>query len=110
MSNDQTNEMMNVQSAADMNFDEMDIVRGETPPDIKERCLKMCQDYLSGVWSEQTIDTIEVRRISGGFCNQMYYCGLIERSGEVPQEVVVRFYGPKYYDPCGNGKYERLSD
>ena len=38
----------------------------------QEKCLKLCQDYLSGNWNRQTMDTIEVRRVSGGLTNQLY--------------------------------------
>ena len=84
----------------------------ETPEDIKEKCLKLCQDYLFGNWRRQTLDTIEVRRISGGLTNQLYYCSIIEKTAEedVPQEVVIRLYGRKYFDSCENDGYERLSD
>ena len=101
-----------IQSIDDLDFDKIDLLKGETPADIKERCLKMCQDYLTGNWIQQTLDTIEVTRVSGGLTNQLYYCAIINKCEKeaVPQEVAIRLYGHKYYDSCDNENNERLSD
>ena len=78
-----------------MDLDNQVLVRGDTPEDIKERCLQLCKDYLSGNWIKQTVDTINVRRISGGLVNQLYYCGICEPldTQGVPQEVAIKLYG-----------------
>ena len=84
-----------IKSIDDLDFDKIELIRGQTPTDIKEKCLKLCKDYLSGNWSEQTIDSIEVRRVTGGLVNQLYYCGITKpnTNAEVPQEVAIRLYG-----------------
>ncbi|CAG2178421.1 unnamed protein product, partial [Oppiella nova] len=64
--------------------------RGQTPDNIKDRCFHLCRDYLGDVWLNVTIDDIEVKRLSGGLTNQLYYCALNEdhrnTDEEVPQE------------------------
>ena len=91
-----------VESFEDLDFSKVELVRGQTPADIKEKCLQLCKDYLSGNWSQQTIDSIEVNRITGGLMNQLYYCGIKEPNTEevVPQEVTVRLYGLNIFDFC----------
>ncbi|CAG2100036.1 unnamed protein product [Medioppia subpectinata] len=93
-------------------MNQIDLIRGETPVDIADRCLQLCKEYLSDVWTQQTVDTIEVRRISGGMTNQLYYCGIKSADGvstTVPREVAVRLYGPKYFNNDGLAD-ERLTD
>ncbi|CAG2121610.1 unnamed protein product, partial [Medioppia subpectinata] len=91
-----------------------DLIRGETPVDIVDTCLELCKQYLSGVWTQQTVDTIEVKRITGGLTNQMYCCR-IKSDGEespqtaVPREVAIRLYGRKNLITDGSGG-ERLGD
>ena len=84
----------------ELSYDKMDAQKGETPVDIREKCLKLCQEHLGKVWLEQTIDTIQLRRISGGLTNQLYYCSVAQPSAEavVPEEVAIRLYGPKYFN------------
>ena len=103
-------DVKDVQNIDDFSYDKVDAIKGETPPDIKEKCVKLCQDYIGNVWLEQTIDTIQLRRISGGFTNQLYYCSVGQSSVDavVPEEVAIRLYGPKHFS---NGeKNERLTD
>jgi hypothetical protein len=111
-SNELKKRLKDIDNIDDFDFDKIDLLRGETPDDIKEKCLKLCQDYLSGNWCQQTQDTIELKRISGGLTNQLYYCGIIDKSDdeEVPQEVAIRLYGRKFFDSCDNEGNERLSD
>lgn len=71
---------------------------------VKQKCLELCQKYLSGSWRRQTVATIDVRAIPGGLSNQMYYCGIkspISSPSKVPQEVAIRLYGPKQFVPRG---------
>ena len=73
---------------------------GKTPDDIKDKCLILCQDYLSGVWLTQTIDNITVERLTGGMLNQLYYVsidsvtngnnGQVEEVSDVPTEVAIK--------------------
>ena len=67
---------------------------GQTPEDIKDKCLTLCQDYLSGVWLTQTIDNITVERLTGGMLNQLYYCGIngeLKVDRDVTKEVAIKF-------------------
>ncbi|XP_054157318.1 choline/ethanolamine kinase-like [Oppia nitens] len=100
-----------ITSIDDLNSDNIELVRGETPIDINDQCLQLCKDYLSGEWIQQTVDTITVRRITGGLTNQIYYCGINEpnMTSKVPQEVAVKLYGEKYLKNS-NENYERLND
>ena len=94
----------------DMSYDKLDALRGDTPLNIKEKCLKLCQDYLGSVWLEQTVHTIQLRRISGGMTNQVYYCSVAQPSNEgvVPEEVAIRLYERKYFN--NEEKNERFND
>ncbi|CAG2102573.1 unnamed protein product [Medioppia subpectinata] len=90
--------------------------RGITPADINEKCLRLCADYLGGVWLKLTTDDIDIKIISGGFTNQLYYCGLNEDTrrsvgvGDEPQEVTIKLYQNKYFNNSGDEENERLSD
>ena len=88
------------------------LIRGETPEDIKERCLQLCRDYLAHNWIQQTVDSIQVRRITGGLSNQLYYCGVNEPSltSTAPQEVAIRLYGNKLYNNMTGDANEKLND
>ncbi|CAG2106607.1 unnamed protein product, partial [Medioppia subpectinata] len=86
---------------ADRNNNEM-MLRGSTPPSIKEKCYDLCRDYLGGVWLNVTVDDIEVKRLSGGLTNQSYYCALNEDkrhdiSEDIPQEIM-KYYKHKWFE------------
>ena len=86
----------NIKSIDDLDFSDLSQMgRGKTPDDIQEKCLNLCKDYLCGNWCQQTVQSIEVRRITGGLVNQIYFCGIREpdSNANVPQEVALRFYG-----------------
>ncbi|CAG2117193.1 unnamed protein product [Medioppia subpectinata] len=73
--------------------------RGETPEDIQTECRNLCSQYLGGIWSEISENQLNIRRITGGFTNQIYYCGLSSQCatiGNEPQEVAVKCYGKKW--------------
>jgi len=87
------------------------ITRGETPEDIDDKCFKLCGEYLGGIWNQITKEQINVRRITGGYTNQLYYCGLaegIKPIGDEPKEVSIKIYGKKWF--MSNQNNERLSD
>jgi hypothetical protein len=89
------------------------IFRGETPEDIEHKCFDLCQKYLGGVWLRVSIDEIEVKRLSGGFTNQLYYCAInknIKPIGDEPQEVAILIYGRKHVLSPGCVGNERLTD
>ena len=103
--------MKDVKNVDDFSFDKVEMLRGITPENLNEKCLELCQNYLGGIWLKQTVDTIQVKRLSGGLTNQMYYCGLNDQANAegVPHEVVVRFYGSKHWN-YEEGANERLPD
>ena len=81
-----------------------ELTNSQISDDIKDKCLALCQKYLSGSWRRQTVATIDVHRIPGGLSNQMYYCGIknpVNSPSKVPQEVTIRLYGPKHFVPFG---------
>ena len=104
--------LQNVESFEDFDMSKMNLVKGETPKDIQQKCLQLCQNYLSGEWCQQTVNSIQVKRISGGLTNQLYHCAISKPnySSKVPQEVVIRLYGIKYSYISSNEENERLSD
>ncbi|XP_054157293.1 choline/ethanolamine kinase-like [Oppia nitens] len=84
--------------------------RGQTIDNFKQKCYELCQQYLGGIWLNTTIDEVEVRRLSGGLTNQLYYCAINKTTGntsgdDIPHEVVVRFYQEKHFS-----ENERMSD
>ena len=84
----------------DFSYDKVEMIRGETPENINGKCLELCQNYIGGTWLKQSIDTIEVKRLSGGMTNQLYYCALNDPTTAegVPHEVAIRLYGPKHFN------------
>lgn len=98
-----------------------DMVRGETPTNIAEKSLKLCQKYVGGVWLQaQTIKDIEVTRIKGGLTNQLYKVALgahiakqHEESVNEPHAVALKLYQPKhavFADNLIHDAFERLPD
>ena len=93
-----------------ISVDQSQLFRGETPEDIDSRCLTLCQDYIGSVWSQQTVDSIRVKRITGGLTNQLYCCAIKDPvpGVDAPQEVAISFYGKKWFKIFEQN--ERLSD
>src|SRR2546421_337967 len=110
--------LIEIKSLDELDFDKMEALKGKTPEDIEERCLQLCRDYLGEQWIHQTVDNIEVRRLSGGFINQLYYCAIRKSSSPVmednkgiaPHEVAIRLFGKKLLNNAGNDDNENLSD
>ncbi|XP_054157322.1 choline/ethanolamine kinase-like [Oppia nitens] len=100
-----------ITSFEELDLENIDLYKGEKPTDIMDQCLQLCKDYLSGEWIQQTVDTITVRRITGGLINQLYYCGINKQNitSKVPQEVAIKLYGEKPMKTNDNN-YERLND
>ena len=84
-----------LKSMEEFDIQKFEMIRGQTPKDVEAICLQYCKDYLSGNWTQQTVDTITVKRITGGMINQIYHCAINDpdHSQSVPQEVVVKLYG-----------------
>jgi len=97
----------------DLDLGKIEIFRGATPQDIKQRCHQLCKDYIGGNWLKVNTDEIEVKRLSGGFTNQLYYCAIskpVQPIGDEPQEVAIRLYGGKHFINVGCEENERLTD
>lgn len=93
-----------------------DFIRGETPSNIQEKCLKLCQMYIGKQWNNVTSpESIKVSRITGGLSNQLYRVQLKEQNitethAENLYDVTVKIYQPKIpkcYEPEDG---ERLND
>ena len=73
-------------------------VKGDDEENIEQKCLSLCQKYLSGIWSELTVDDIQVKRLTVGMTNIVYHCKAVHSEAEASneaKEVVVRLYGVK---------------
>ena len=103
-------------SAEDLEFDfsKIEWQRGKTPEDIKQKCFQLCKDYLGGIWLQLSIEEFEIKRLSGGLTNQLYYCAINEdkqiSDAKEPQEVAVRLYESKHFNNYEEGVNERLTD
>ena len=98
----------------DIDFSKLTFERGETPDGIKQQCFKLCQDYLAGNWLQVGLDDVEVKRLSGGLTNQLYYSAINEgkrvNDTKEPQEVAIRLYSAKHYNNYDQSANERLTD
>lgn len=100
--------------SAKKDFKTIDILEGETPDDINQKCLNLCKDYLDGIWSELEVKDIVVHRISGGFSNMLFHCSAegtgITPTGDEPIDVVIRLYGEKHFTNGYEGRLNRHND
>lgn len=96
------------------NMNVEDMVRGSTPKNIDVRCLDLCRSFIGGCWTEaRGIGDITVKRISGGFTNQLYHVRLNEvphTASEEPTEVAIKFYQAKHMKNYHEDDSERLND
>ena len=87
--------------------------RGQTPENIEQICFDLCRDYLGDIWLNLTIDEVEVRRLSGGLTNQLYYCGIKGdkqlSNGKGVQHVAIKLYQRKHFLRRGQTN-DRLDD
>ena len=97
-----------------IDFNKIELVRGETPEGIEQKCFLLCKEYLGGVWLTLTLNEVKVKRVSGGLTNQLYYCAINEdkrsKDNEEPHEVAIRFYQDKRFNYGDYETNERLSD
>jgi len=97
------------------NFDydkRKELIRGQTPEDIKQQCHQLCKEYIGGVWNDISSDQFNLNRISGGLTNQLYCCSLnsdLIAKNNCPKEVVIRLYGKKHFNNLDQDN-ERHSD
>ena len=76
------------------------LVKGEDPNDLKQKCLLLCKQYLSGNWSKISVDDMQIKRLAGGMTNMTYYCKIPENlrdCGTEPKEVVIRLFAKYDY-------------
>lgn len=90
------------------------LIRGQTPDDIIKQCHQLCAQYISGKWRDIKEHQLVVRRISGGFTNQMYYCSLpdtiIDEDSNETQKVIIRIYGEKHFKIPNDDHNKRIVD
>lgn len=43
---------------------------------MRDIAVRICRDYLTGAWKSITSDEIQLKRISGGLSNFLYYVSL----------------------------------
>jgi hypothetical protein len=101
-----------MEKIANIKFEDSNLLRGATPDDIKHKAHKLCCEYLAGAWLRITADQMVLSRISGGFTNQLYYCGLpdgVKTISDEPREIALRLYGPKHFGTWDEGS-ERFTD
>jgi len=97
-----------IEQMANVKFENMNILRGATSDDIKQKAQKLCCEYLAGAWLGITADQMILSRISGGFTNQLHYCGLpdsIKTISDESREIALRLYGPKHF-----GTWDEVSE
>lgn len=96
------------------NLSPEDMVRGKTPEGIEKRCLALCQRFIGAQWNRATgPEDVKLRRISGGFSNQLYDIELAshlqDEQSNQPNRVTIKLYMGRflksYYE-----KSERLND
>ncbi|XP_055643328.1 choline/ethanolamine kinase isoform X2 [Toxorhynchites rutilus septentrionalis] len=98
-------------------MDRMQVVASKTPTEMRDVAARICRDYLTGAWKTIPADQLQLKRISGGLSNFLYYVSLPDnhdsgsakpafngnnskrpRKGSCPnihqpKEVLLRIYG-----------------
>lgn len=100
----------------ELNLEKM--IRGQTPAGIETRCLELCRSFIGGAWNEaKGVEEISVKRISGGFTNQLYHVRLNRSSDQTednnadcPTEVAIKLYQAKHMKNYHSDDSERLND
>ena len=96
-----------------------ELIRGETPANLEQRCLELCQSYIGGSWlGAKDVEHVEVKRITGGLTNQLYKVVLKDSvlrvsNGVYPDEpsvVAVKLYQEKHMKNYSEQDAERLND
>lgn len=93
-----------------------DYIRGETPANIKEKCLELCRSFIGKEWNFVTkLNDINVTRIIGGLSNQLYRVQLkkdivYENVAESCYDVAIKLYQPKIPKCFNPNDGERLND
>ena len=101
------------------NLDPDLMVRGSALTDIEKRSLDLCQSYIGGSWlNAKTVADVTVKRVSGGFTNQLYHIHLNETVKRVknaiypdePSDVAIKYYQEKHMKNYNKEDAERLND
>lgn len=63
---------------------------------VREKAFQLCKEYLQGAWKLVSAKQLEIRQISGGLSNLVFYVGLpssrLER-GREPTCILLRLFG-----------------
>ena len=109
-------EMVNPIQDQLLNLTPEEMMRGSTPTGIEERCLDLCRAYIGGSWNLASgIEDIIVKRVGGGFTNQLYHVQLTgidanDDDSSKPSEVAIKFYQAKHMKNYQKDDHERLND
>ncbi|KAJ6215424.1 hypothetical protein RDWZM_009924 [Blomia tropicalis] len=106
------------------NISQDELIRGNTPTGIEQRCLELCKSYIGGRWSlAKSVNDLKIERISGGFTNQLFHVQLdLKDNTEMvnvpvsvygknePTDVAIKFYLEKHMKNYNPSDTERLND
>ncbi|XP_053672183.1 choline/ethanolamine kinase [Anopheles nili] len=54
------------------------LVKANSPTEMRDIAARICRDYLTGAWKTISADELQLKRISGGLSNFLYYVSLPE--------------------------------
>lgn len=54
------------------------IAKANSPTEMRDIAARICRDYLTGAWKTISADELQLKRISGGLSNFLYYVSLPE--------------------------------
>jgi len=65
---------------------------------VREKAYQLCREYLQGSWKHVSARQLEIRQISGGLSNLVFYVGMpkgVQRceGGREPTCVLLRLFG-----------------
>jgi choline/ethanolamine kinase len=63
---------------------------------VREKAYQLCREYLQGSWKLVCAKQLEIRQISGGLSNLVFYVGLPQgqgRGGREPHCILLRLFG-----------------
>ncbi|XP_035916197.1 choline/ethanolamine kinase isoform X1 [Anopheles stephensi] len=54
------------------------LLKANSPTEMRDIAARICRDYLTGAWKTISADELQLKRISGGLSNFLYYVSLPE--------------------------------
>jgi len=63
---------------------------------VREKAYQLCKEYLQGAWKMVSAKQLEIRQISGGLSNLVFYVGLpqgMQRTFREPPSILLRLFG-----------------